>query len=342
MNTFETRPADPSDALALAGLLAQRHRRDLARLPQLRTDLAEPSAWRGMVEGLLQNRRADTVVAVRGETPIAFLGGERMLLSPADFASQFIPPHSVQVGLEGHATADGEDALPLYRAMYAVLARAWVEAGFFTHRVAVVPGDADLQEAWVTLGFGRYMSAATRPTAPEVPIFRPRQLTIERASPEDLEDVLALADNLNAWHWQSPMFWPVLEAPAAAAREFNAAALRNADVPYFVAYDEGRAVGMQSFLRPGFTPPIVDHTNDVYLFEGVVSDEARSGGVGAALLAHSMEWARRAGHSTCTLHFASGNPSGAPFWLGHGFLPVEHTMERVIDSRIAWARPKGA
>lgn len=342
MNTFEIRPAEPADAAAVSGLLAQRHRRDSARLAQLSARLNDPSAWRAMVDALLGNPRADTVVAVRGGTPIAFLGGERMLLSPTDFASQFIPPHSTQIGLEGHAIADGEDALSLYRAMYAVLARAWVDAGFFTHRIAVVPGDADLQEAWVTLGFGRYMSAATRPTAAEVPIFRPRQLTIERASPEDIEDVLALADNLNAWHWQSPMFWPALHAPEPAAREFNAAALRNADVPYFVAYDEGRPVGMQTFLRPGFTPPIVDHASDVYLFEGVVSDDARSGGVGAALLAHSMEWARRSGHSTCTLHFASGNPSGAPFWLGHGFVPVEHTMERIIDSRIAWARPKGA
>lgn len=342
MNTFEIRPADPGDAAALAGLLAQRHRRDTARVAALTTRFNEPSAWRPMVDGFLASPRSDTAVAVRGQTPVAFLSGERMLLSPADFASQFIPPHSVQIGIEGHAAADGEQSLPLYRALYAALARPWVDAGFFTHRVAIVPGDAELQEAWVTLGFGRYMTAATRPTAAEVPLPRPRNLRIERASPEDIEDVLALANNLNAWHWQSPMFWPVLHAPERAAREFNLAALRNADVPYFVAYEDGRPVGMQTFLRPGFTPPIVDHAADVYLFEGVVSDGVRGGGVGAGLLAHSMDWARRAGHATCTLHFASGNPSGAPFWLGHGFVPVEHTMERVIDSRVAWARPKGA
>ena len=52
---------------------------------------------------------------------------------------------------------------------------------------------------------------------------------------------------------------------------------------------------------------------------------------------HSMRWAREQGHLTCTLHFASGNPSGAPFWLRHGFIPVTHTMERRVDERIAWA-----
>ncbi len=341
MPSVETRPATVEDARACAGLLAQRHRRDLARVEHLDQRFADPAAWQRMVETLLASPRADVAVAERNGTPVAFLGGERMLLPPADFASQFIPPHSVQIGLEGHAVADGEEALPLYRALYAVLARTWVDNGLFTHRIAVVPADAELQEAWVTLGFGRYMSAATRPTAPEVPIFRPRQVAIERASPEDIEDVLGLADSLNAWHWQSPMFWPVLHVAEPAAREFNLAALRNADVPYFVAYEDGRPVGMQTFLRPGFTPPIVHSATDVYLFEGIVSDEARSGGVGAALLAHSMKWAASAGYSTCTLHFASGNPSGAPFWLGHGFSPVEHTMERVIDSRVSWARPKG-
>jgi GNAT superfamily N-acetyltransferase len=339
VNSFEIRPANQADAAAFAGLLAQRHRRDASRVSALSPRYSEPDAWRSMTEALLQNPRADAVVAVRGETPVAFLAGERMLLSPTDFASQFIPPHSVQIGLEGHAVATGEDAITLCRAMYAVLARQWVDAGFFTHRIAVVPGDADLQEAWVALGFGRYMSAATRPTANPVPLPRARRLTIERASPEDIEDVLALADSLNAWHWQSPMFWPVLPAPEPAARQFNAMALRNADVPYFVAYEEGRPVGMQTFLRPGFTPPIVEHATDVYLFEGVVSDDARGGGIGAGLLAHSMAWARSAGYSTCTLHFASGNPSGAPFWLGHGFVPVEHTMERTIDARVTWARP---
>jgi GNAT superfamily N-acetyltransferase len=97
---------------------------------------------------------------------------------------------------------------------------------------------------------------------------------------------------------------------------------------------------MQSFLRPGFTPPIVQHARDVYLFDGVVASGARGGGIGGTLLRQSMDWARQAGHETCTLHFAAANPLGAPFWLGHGFVPVEHTMERVIDSRVAWARPR--
>ena len=82
---------------------------------------------------------------------------------------------------------------------------------------------------------------------------------------------------------------------------------------------------------------IVDQSKDVYLFEGIVANGVRGGGIGGTLLRHSMDWARQAGHQTCTLHFAPANSLGAPFWLGHGFVPVEHTMERVIDSRVALA-----
>ena len=339
MAAIEVRPATLEDAPVLAGLLAARHARDAARLPALETGLAEPEGAAQVTGGLLTNPRAQIMVAEANGRPVGFLAGEKMMLPPTDMASLYIPPHSISIGIEGHAV-DGAAALDVYRALYAALAREWVDEGFFTHRIAIPAGDAELQEAWVTLGFGRYLTAAVRPTAAPVPVGKTRNLTIERASPEDIDDVVALADDLNAWHWESPMFWPVLHMAEPAHREFNVGALRGGDAPYFVAYEDGRPVGMQTFLRPGFTPPIVKQDTNVYLFEGVVANDVRGGGIGAALLSHSMEWAARSGYTTCTLHFAPGNPSGAPFWLGHGFVPVEHTMERTVDSRVAWARPK--
>jgi GNAT superfamily N-acetyltransferase len=133
------------------------------------------------------------------------------------------------------------------------------------------------------------------------------------------------------------MFWPLLNEPQAAAREHTKGLLDNPANAHFIVYADGKPAGMQTFMRPGFTPPVMDFEHDVYLFEGVVEAKARSGGVGTALLAHSMKWAQEQGYSQCTLHFASGNPSGAPFWLGHGFVPIEYTMVRHVDERVAWA-----
>jgi len=340
MTRIDVRRSDPSDLPACAELLAGRQKRDALSHPNLDRALSDAAAARKLIEPLFSSARADGAIAILDGRVVAFLFGERMLLPPADFASQYIPPHSISIGLEGHAVAESVDTFAAYCALYAFLAGSWVENGFFTHRIGVSATDAQANEAWVTLGFGRYLTAATRPTAVPVQVNIPRELTIERASPEDVDEVLALADDLNNWHWRSPIFWPILHVTEPAAREFNLAALRSGEIPYFVAYESGRAVGMQTFLRPGFTPLTVDRSGDVYLFEGVVADDARGGGIGATLLRHSMEWASRAGYSSCTLHFAPSNPSGGPFWLGHGFVPVEHTMERVIDSRIAWARPR--
>jgi len=340
MPAIEVRNASPKDLAVCADLLASRHRRDSARLAFLDPGLGTSNGAAGAIESLLSSPRASTCIAERSGKPIGFLLGERQLLDPREFASLFIPPHSISVPVEGHAVAEGEDAVEVYRALYAELAGRWAFEGFFTHRIGIPAGDPAVQEAWLSLGFGRYMTAATRPAANPVANPRPRALSIERASPEDIDDVVALSDELMAWHWTSPMFWPTLHLTDEAAREFNLAGLRAAETPFFIAYEDGRPIAMQSFLRPGFTPPIINREADVYLFEGVVDRGARGGGIGASLLEHTMAWAAGAGFESCTLHFASGNLSGAPFWLAHGFVPVEHTMERTIDSRVTWARPR--
>ncbi|GMV86487.1 MAG: hypothetical protein AMXMBFR80_23420 [Dehalococcoidia bacterium] len=331
------RPAHSADLDAAAELLAARHRRDRARVPHLDVRLEEPASARELIAPLFENPRARGAIAESGGGPVGFLFGEQMVFAPTEMASLFVPPHSISMPIEGHAVADGSDPVAVYRALYGALAGEWAAGGFFVHRCAVPAGDPDMQEAWVSLGFGRHLTAATRATA-AVERSGGGGIDVQRASPEDIEVVMELAEHLNSWHRESPMFWPLLRTPEPAAREFNLAQLRGGDLPYFVAFRDGVPIAMQTFLRPGFTPPIVTPGGNVYLFEGVVSAAARGGGLGSALLGHSMAWARNAGYETCTLHFAAPNPSGGPFWLGHGFVPVEHTMERRIDERIAWAR----
>lgn len=331
------RPVNPGDIDAAAALFAARHRRDRERIPHLEPRFEDTAAARELIRPLFENPRARGAIAESGGAVAGFLFGEEMLFAPSEMASLFVPPHSISMPIEGHAVAAEQDATAVYRALYAFLSGEWVANGFFIHRCAIPPENPAVQEAWVSLGFGRYLTAATRPTSP-VERRKAAAIEVQRASPEDIDVVVELAECLNRWHWQAPMFWPVLHSTDAATREFNMGQLRSGDLPYFVGYQSGTPAGMQTFLRPGFTPPVVARDGDVYLFEGVVSDNVRGGGVGSALLRHSMDWARNAGYETCTLHFASPNPSGAPFWLGHGFVPVEHTMERRVDERVAWAR----
>ncbi len=332
------RPFASQDAAVAAQLLAARLRAAHERLPFIDPAFGAPAAVEDFVKALQANPFADGVVAEAGGKAVGFLFGQRMLLGPSDMASLFVPPHSISIGVEGHAVAAGADPTVVYREMYRHLAETWVDEGFFVHRASILAGDADEQEAWVSLGFGRAMTAATRPAADPVANVRPTSVEVHRAGTEDIEVVMRLSDVLMEHHNRSPIFWPLLKDPLPAARAFNLGVLERGSMPYFVGYERGEAIAMTTFNKPGFTPPIVSQVGDIYLFEGVVSEAARSGGVGTAVLDEALSWVRDTGYTTCTLHFASGNYSGGPFWLGHGFVPVEHTMERRIDERIAWAR----
>ncbi|MBI5947569.1 MAG: GNAT family N-acetyltransferase [Chloroflexi bacterium] len=339
MPSLEARPVTVADRAAVASLLRERHTRDLARVPGLTAVFSREKPCEAATGRLFDNPHAEGVAAVRDGRVVGYLFGERMLLSPAHDASRFIEPHSISIPVLGHAVATGEDPATVYRAMYAALAGEWVRDGFFLHTTHIVPGDAELQEAWVALGFGRKITAAVRPTGPVEAPAAAANLDIHLAGPEDLDVILRLGDVLNAHHAGAPVFWPIVRTADAAARESFVSALADPGNPHFVAYaPDGRALGMQTFLNPGFTPPVAEEDGKtIYLFEGVVDTGVRGGGVGTALLDASMRWCREQGYEACCLHYASGNPSGAPFWQGHGFLPVEYTMQRHVDERVAWA-----
>ncbi len=336
MTRLEVRRFTADDLSEAGALLARRHARDRSRLV-VAGGSTDPVACAEAVIPVANDTRSIGFIAHRGGKPAGFLIGEALLLSPEDFASQFLPPHSGSIGIESHAVADGEDQSEVYRALYTELAYEWVRAGFFVHRWGIPAGDPDLNEAVASLGFGRHSVAATRLVADPVTAPGDSSIEIHRAGSEDIAVVQSLADHLMAFHSRSPMFWPFLRSTDAAARAYNQRELESQSTPYWVAYANGQAVAMQTFLKPGFVPPIVDPEGSIYLFDGVVHESARGGGIGSRLLRHSMAWAAENGYRTCTLHFASANPSGGPFWLANGFRPIEYTMERRIDERVAWA-----
>lgn len=334
---IQVRPLLDDDLPACATLLAARHRADRARLPFLEGTLEDPAAAGEVLGAICRGQFAEGVVAVRDGRVVGFCAANRVFIAPTDFAAQFVPPRSAMVPVLGHAVAAGENATDIYRLLYAALAGRWVRDGLLIHRVEVVPGDRETEEAWVNLGFGRTMTAATRLTGAPVDGRPAAGVRVDRATPEDIAAVRQLSLELMEHHRSSPMFWPAIPETEPAMERFLQASLAG-ETPTFLAWEGGQAVGMQSFLLPGFTPPNVRADQRLYLFEGVVAQAARGGGVGTALLRASMAWAAASGHELCTLHWASGNYSGAPFWLAHGFVPVQHTMERRIDERALWAR----
>lgn len=339
MKGLTVRPFEAGDVTAATALLAARHKAARKRLRMLSKALEMPPSWEPLVKGAL-GPRSHGAAALRDGKLVGFLIGEDTLFGPTEMPSLWFPPHSVSIDNAGHAVALEEDVSGVYRALYAHLAERWVARGFFIHRIEVTAGDSEGQEAWVSLGFGRHITAAVRGTGPVVNA-RPGLVEVREANTEDIDVVMRLVDTLNRHHAESPMFWPILPETDAAAKQFNLSGMAAATNPYFLAYLRGEPAALQSFLAPGFTPQIVQPEKTIYLFDGVVDEAARDGGVGSSLLDHSMRHLRERGYERCCLHFASGNPSGAPFWLGQGFVPVQHTMLRHVDERIAWATARG-
>ncbi|HXF50229.1 MAG TPA: GNAT family N-acetyltransferase [Dehalococcoidia bacterium] len=325
-------PAHLDDA---AELLASRHRRDRAREPRLPAAFERPDAVRPLIEHAFDAPGARGVVALRGGAPIGFLVAAPQLIPQTHAMSQYFPLRGAFSWYPHHAVAPGEDAREVYRAMYAHLADALVRAGLFAHFVETPARDADAQEALVSLGFGRDLCAAVREV--DFPVSGGADVDVHVASTEDLDVVMGLVGELALHHALSPIFFPAVPEAQPAQREFQRNALADPANAHFIAYRDGRAVGMQTFLASGLLNPMCAPEGSVYLFQGIVSKGARFGGVGKALLARTMAWARDRGYRYCSLHYATANLEGAAFWTSQGFEPVSYRHCRRIDERVLWA-----
>jgi GNAT superfamily N-acetyltransferase len=334
--SIDVRPFEAATDIDMAAeLLAERHRRDREREPLLPVAYEIPPACKPLIEETLKSPDWFGVVARSGGAPAGFAIMTPLAVNPTSMIAAFFPPRSAQLGYAGHAAPGAE--YDVYREMYAVLAGHFVGRGYFDHLAYIAPSDAATNEAWTSLGFGRVMTAGIRgveppegPTAPGV--------EMHQASAEDIEVIFGLSWELMVHHARAPIFWPLLresdEATHAFTRDLIAEAEKNA---HWVAYDHGRPVGMNTFMPPFWIAPMIAPEGAVYLYQGVVSEDARRGGVGRTILAKGVEWAREQGYRHVALHFASPNVAGAKFWLGNGFKPVEYRMARHVDERIAWA-----
>ena len=339
------RPVEDADVPALAALLAARRREERVALPLLTERFAAVAACEEILRGHLAEARCDSVIAERGGRLAGFLIGHRRHTSIEAFEAQYEPPTQASMPGSGHGVVPGEDVEAVYTAMYAYLGEQWVDGGYFEHRITMPLGTPASVEAWFHLGFGSLYTFCARESTP-LEASRATQhldatIDVQRATPSERAEVLRFQDESGRWHWQGPIFWPYMERQASAAIDaFTAGALTDESNGIFLARRNGVAVALNLLVAMDdwgstFTQP----DGSIYLYEGITSPEARGTGAGTAILAHTLDWAREAGHPYVTLHYATPNPSGGPFWRGHGFVPVEVTLQRRLDERLAWARP---
>ncbi|QQQ76004.1 GNAT family N-acetyltransferase [Saccharothrix sp. 6-C] len=94
---------------------------------------------------------------------------------------------------------------------------------------------------------------------------------------------------------------------------------------------DGEAVGFLYYDLPGHSDWIAARTSVrpvAYIGLLGVREDARGGGVGAALADHAHRLLDGAGVGVTLLHHALPNPLSAPFWYSHGYRPLWTTWQR--------------
>jgi GNAT superfamily N-acetyltransferase len=307
-------------------LLAADQKRRRAVEPVLPSTYEAAEQARGPLEETLHTLGASGVAAEREGRMVAFL-----------LAVPRLPDRGMAVPFHGYAAEAGED-LETYRELYGALADGWVRRGFFGHSVTVLHGDRGLLDCWSSLGFGRILTVAVRDV--REPVKDAPELDIRQAGPEDIAAVAGLLEANGRHHNTSPIFTPYIPESIEQVRSQTATALEDVANGHFIAYEDGEPVGMNTFLTDQRHSPLLTPEKDIYLFQGIVYEQHRHGGIGRGLLAHSMRWAREQGYTTCTLHYLAPNIVGARFWTSNGFRPIAHILVRRVDERMAWARPE--
>jgi GNAT superfamily N-acetyltransferase len=342
--TMTVRDAVAGDLEGCAALLAARHARDRARTAMLPERYESVEACVELLAPLLGSGTANGAVAEEGGELVGFVVGQRTTPAADHWLAQYLPPRSVGVSVHGHAVAAGADLSRVYGLLYARLAAGWTEGGFFRHRIGIPAGDPEQRDAWFQLGFGAAITYAARQVGPIDAAALPSEISIREATTEDQAEVERLEQLNSRFHNQSPVFWPyVWDDVHESASGLTSYALSREHSAVFLAVRGSETIGMQLLfsgdaIRLGSALSTQEHS--VYLNHGIVDPNTRGGGVGTALLEQSLSWAGELGYQQMTLHYATMNRSGGPFWQRHGFEALEIAVERQIDERVAWAQPR--
>ena len=248
------------------------------------------------------------LVATRGGTGVAFLAGE-------------LDGDTARTGFAEHAASEPE----ALRDLYAVLADQWDVSRF---AVAVPAGEAELVDTWFRLAFGCQFFWSVRETDDAAPVDFGG--TIRRSSREDLDMVAGFDEILWLLQSRSPSF-SGLTVPSRD--EFREEWSDLWDEPelytHFVAERDGRVVGHALlYARPEGdlrVPP-----RNIDLAHAATVDDVRGSGVGLALTAHVLRWAKEHGYDSMTTDWRSVNLLSSRFWPRRGFRPQYLRLYRRI------------
>jgi ribosomal protein S18 acetylase RimI-like enzyme len=319
---IEIRPFEARDLDAAATLLAARHRRHRAAEPALDPTYESPAGARPEIERLLDGEGASGWAADRDGALVGYLIG----VSKA----RAVWGANVWVEAPGHAASDPA----IVRELYATAAGPWVEAGRVNHHVLVPATDAGLVDAWFSLDFGQqHLHAVVDAPAADFGVVPPAELTIRRATGEDLAALVELERVLPDHLERAPVFSRLPRTPPEEVIAELEGDLRDPRYTYLVAEHEGRVIGAAiaaslevSSGATGLNRP----PGAGYLAWVAVLPDARGLGAGRALGDAVLVWSRDAGYRVMATDWRSTNLEADRAWRAMGFRATFRRLHRLI------------
>jgi len=315
-----------------AELLAQRHQRDRAALPDLPPRFEDPAHAGTALEAAMQKPHFSGVAALRNGHLAAYLLGD-MVLDALWGRSAWIRP----VGLGLAADQSGE----LLRHLYAALGARGVAAGCFAHFAVIPVADPGLVHLWFSLSFGieqvhallnlkSFDLDASAPTLPP-------GIEIRRAVPADSPLLAEFSDVI----WRHQIEAPVwgIHLPESDERDGWAELPTDPGVLLWLAFQGRDLVGTQGYW-PADPPPdnILFPDHCAHMSVAGTRPSHRGQGITRALTRYGLAQARINGYQYVETDWRSTNLLASQVWPRQGFRPVAYRLVRRIDPRITWAR----
>jgi GNAT superfamily N-acetyltransferase len=210
----------------------------------------------------------------------------------------------------------------LYRDLYAVAGRSWLDAGAPNHYV-VVPAADDVVWAWLGCAFAIQQVHAEQPLA-DIAEPNPRNgFMIREAGLDDLDAGARLAPVITDHQVEAPV-WSGLERPSDEhfRESWREALLDPASTWFLAERDDGAPLGGLLLWT--------DEGEPISLDVAMIFPEARGLGVGVALTEHALWWARQHGHERMKADWRIANLLASRFWPKRGFRPTAYRMVRYV------------
>jgi GNAT superfamily N-acetyltransferase len=231
--------------------------------------------------------------------------------------------------LDHHHAADPGRARDAYRALYAPAAASLVGFGCFHHVVRVLIEPPGAVQAFGELGFGVDQIKGVQPLGSRL------SATGEpgEAGLDDVDELVSLYIELATYHARSPVLRPAA-LDVAATRSELVDTVEDPRRTILVARDGRRIIGMIE------AHPDARHLDTVTIGLNIVTERARSRGVGTALLDGVLGWGLDAGYRHCAVSWASANLVSDAFYRARGFVPFRYELVRRIDPEVSWANER--